>query len=384
MHFLSRLLLLCVCCIPTFRSFAQVDTVEPKPRLQISLLTCGPGSEIYSVFGHTAVRIVDSAAATDIVYNYGTFDGYDENFELNFMRGKLLYYLSEDRYVDFIAAYADEGRWVDEQILRISLEERKAIQSYLVNNLKPENRAYKYDFFFDNCATRIRDIFQYTHGSAFRFARVVPSSGMSFRQIINRYLRNHPWERLGINMLLGSRIDKIMSNADMMFLPDYLEDAVSGATLGGQRYAEEPERILKDKEQGDTNPDMQLVLWGVGLLLVVTFFVPGLQIPGQVLSSVVLLVTGFLGILMLFMWFGTDHQACAGNFNVLWALPTNLVYVFRRKQTKYAGIAIGCIFLSLLLHVFGVQGLLLPDMLPILFTLLAIFAMDYRKHKTLA
>lgn len=382
MRLFLRLLLLAFFGVAASRTFAQTDSLPASPRLRISLLTCGPGAEIYSVFGHTAVRITDSAAGTDIVYNYGTFDGYDEQFELNFMRGKLLYYLSEDYYEDFVASYAEEQRWVDEQVLRISPEDKKAIQVYLTNNLKPENRAYKYDFFFDNCATRIRDIFQDTHGASFRFAQVAPAGrGLSFRQIINRYLAGNPWERLGINMLLGSRIDKVMSNSDIMFLPDYLEDAVAGATLKGQVYAAPPERLVKASWIPSSSLGVQPVLWSLFALLVAALFIPLFRPVGSLLSSVILLLSALLGILMLFMWLGTDHQGCAYNYNVLWALPTNLLYVFKRKQTKYALVAIIAIFICVLIHIAGVQGLLLPDMIPVLLMLLTIFAVDYRKYQ---
>jgi hypothetical protein len=333
------------------------------------------------VFGHTAVRIVDSAAQTDIVYNYGTFDGYDEHFEVNFMRGKLLYYLSVDNYADFVAAYADEARWVDEQVLRISPTEKKEIQDYLKNNLKPEHRAYKYDFFFDNCATRVRDIFTGAHGNAFKYPEVVPAGGLSFRQIINRYLAGTPWERLGINILLGSKIDRKMSNADIMFLPDYLEDAVGTATLNGSPYIMGTKRVVEGATPVAPVANVQWILWACLILLSFTLFIPGLRRAGLFFSSFVLLVSGLLGILILFMWFGTDHQACGNNFNVLWALPTNLLYIFRRKQTKYALIAVLCIMGSLLLHIFKVQGLLLPDMLPLLLMLVIIFATDYRKYQ---
>ncbi|GAA4452729.1 DUF4105 domain-containing protein [Rurimicrobium arvi] len=360
---------------------AQNDTAV-RPGLRVSLLTCGPGAEIYSVFGHTAVRIIDSATNTDIVYNYGTFNGYDEQFELNFMRGKLLYYLSEEDFAGFKEDYMMEGRWVDEQVLEISASDKRAIQDYLTTNLLPENRAYKYDFFFDNCATRIRDIFTETHGSAFRFGNVVPEKGITFRQIINRYLNPDPWERLGINMLLGSKIDKVMTNEQMMFLPDYLKDAVAGATLSGKKYAAAPDRIVRISALNAGHPDysVTIVLWSLFVLLAAGLLVPKLRFVGNLLSSVLLILTGLLGVLMLLMWFGTDHKACSDNFNLLWALPTNLLYVFRKRQTKYALIAILCIFLSVIFHLVGLQGLLLPDMVPLLLMLLMIFGVHFRKY----
>jgi hypothetical protein len=364
-----------------FSAKGQTDTTTK--RLQVSLLTCGTGEEIYSVFGHTAVRIIDSNKGTDIVYNYGTFDGYDENFEMKFMQGKLLYYLSEDNYPDFIDFYGADGRWVDEQVLNIGAAEKEQIRQYMTTNLLPENREYKYDFFFDNCATRIRDIFTRTHGDAFRYPNVLPAGkALSFRDIINRYLSRNVWERFGINILLGSKIDQPMSNSQIMFLPDYLSDGVGGATLNGKPFATKAQRIV-DGEKSVYSPDysVQIVLYTLLLLLAAGLFIPRLRLLGAFLSNFILILTGLLGVLILVMWFGTDHQGCANNYNLLWALPTNLVFVFRKRQHKYAAIALLLIFASLLLHLTGIQGLLLPDMVPFLLMLLLIFATAYKKYK---
>jgi len=367
------------------RSSAQNDSTVNNG-IQVSLLTCGAGPEIYSVFGHTAVRIVDSNSGTDMVYNYGTFDGYDENFELKFMQGKLLYYISEETYDDFISMYQMEGRWVEEQILNTTENEKRQIQDYLLNNMLPENRAYKYDFFFDNCATRIRDIFTQTHGDAFQYPNVLPSEKqLTFRDIINRYLVNNPWERFGINILLGSKIDQNMSNAQIMFLPDFLQDGIEGATLHGKQFAERKNRIVNE---ANSNLPADNTIWMVMLgLLAFTIMgqaIPRLKILGAIMTNLILIITGLLGLLILIMWFATDHQTCANNFNLLWALPTNLLFVFRKKQYKYALIAILLIMGSLLLHLVKVQQMLLPEMIPLLLMLLITFANIYKKQRNKA
>lgn len=367
------------------QSFAQNDSVQQKG-IQVSLLTCGTGPEIYSVFGHTAVRIVDSNAGTDIVYNYGTFDGYDDDFELKFMQGKLMYYISEETYEDFISMYQMEGRWVEEQILNTSEKGKRQIQDYLLTNMLPENRAYKYDFFFDNCATRIRDIFTQTHGGAFKYPNVLPDGkNLTFRDIINRYLAKNPWERFGINILLGSKIDQNMSNAQIMFLPDYLQDGIEGATLNGQQFAEQKKRIIDEVKAPQKNDySLWIVLLTLLLLTTLSAFVPRLQLLGTIMSNFLLFTTGLLGLLILTMWYATDHQTCANNFNLLWALPTNLFFVFRKKQYKYALIAMLLILASLILHVLNLQQLLLPEMIPLLLMLFIIFANIYKTQRSKA
>lgn len=363
------------------QAVAQSDSSGQKG-IQVSLLTCGAGEEIYSVFGHTAVRIVDSSKGTDIVYNYGTFDGYDENFEMKFMRGKLLYYLSEERFADFIDQYSGDGRWVDEQILQAGVQEKQAIQSYILTNLRPENRAYKYDFFFDNCATRIRDIFSESGQGHFHYPAVLLPHAVTFREMINRYLAHHQWERFGINILLGSKIDAPMSTGQVMFLPDYLRDGVAGATLNGRPFAGKAIRIVDGEPYVAKNdPAILIVLYGLWVLLTIGLLVTRLRLLGLFLSNLILVLTGLLGVLILLMWFGTDHQGCSDNFNLLWALPTNLLYVFRKQQYKYALLALCLIGFSFVLHILNVQGLLLVEMLPVLGMLVLIFAFNYRKYK---
>ena len=362
----------------------NAQSFDAPKGIRVSLLTCGVGHEIYSVFGHSAVRIIDSAAGSDIVYNYGTFDGYEKDFEIKFMRGKLLYYLSADRYDDFISLYSTGGRWVDEQVLLIPDAAKRDIQHYLLENLLPENRAYKYDFFFDNCATRIRDIFTQTHGAAFVYPKVLPKAYTpSFRDIINQYLAHNPWERLGINILLGSKIDRKMSNTEIMFLPDFLEAAVAAAHLNGQTYVQPARRIIQEQASIVSNDvSIWLVLYGLVLLMLLGLLVSRLSIVADMIGNFMLVLTGLLGVLILIMWFATDHQTCAQNFNLLWALPTNLLFLFRKKQYKYALVAIVFLLLSFVLHLLHVQCLLLPEMIPVFLLLLITYARIYRKYAT--
>src|SRR5207237_648325 len=126
--------------------------------LRITVLTCSPGQDLYSIFGHNALRITDSSKGTDVIYNWGTFDFNEPNFYLKFMRGKLLYFLSPDKLEDFMYEYQYEGRSVNEQVLDISCEEKMKIKQLVDINMTGDNRFYKYDFLYDNCTTRIRDI----------------------------------------------------------------------------------------------------------------------------------------------------------------------------------------------------------------------------------
>lgn len=365
------------------RSLAQVQ--PDSSHLRASLLTVSTGDEIYAAFGHTAIRITDSLRGTDRVFNYGTFNFEEENFELKFARGKLLYYCSEESFLQFINNYVREDRGVQEQQLLFNGRQKEELYAFLDENVRPQNSAYQYDFLFDNCATRVRDVFPKTFGAEFRFGQTLPAgSKMTYRQIINKYLAKQHAMRLGINLALGQPVDSVMSNTGVMFLPDYLRDGIGDGRVGGQKVAGEPVTLRPPPlpEPAPVNYPLFIIL-GISALTVAGLLIKKLYPMGSVLSSFILILTGLLGCLLVFMWFGTDHQACQRNWNVLWALPTNLLVPFFRKRgrSRYAAIAILLILVALLLHVAGVQELPMLEIGPLILTLLVIFGTIYRRSK---
>ena len=360
--------------------------IPDTSHVRISLITCGPGyNEVYEVFGHTGIRVIDSVRHTDMVYNYGTFE-YGPDFEMQFARGKLLYSLSVYPFRDFLQEYIETKRSVSEQVLLLDYFQKKYFISFLDNNARPENKYYKYDFFYDNCATRIRDIFPEVARRKFAFAHTLPSprARITFRDIINQYFYTKLWERFGVNILLGSRIDRVMTDKDIMFLPDYLSTGVGGATMDGQPIAAGKQVILPGdppRPAGINYPFLLTCL--IAVLTIAGLSVKSLSRLGKVMSSLLLLLTGLLGILILIMWFATDHGGCHDNFNLLWLLPTNVIIAFAspKGKSKYAIVGIVLIFVTVLLHITGVQQLLLLEFSPILLSLLYIYASIYRKSK---
>lgn len=353
-------------------------------RVQISLLTCGPGDEeVYEVFGHTAVRVIDSVAHTDEVYNYGTF-AYGPDFELQFMKGKLLYYLNVEPFNAFMAEYIRANRSVEEQVLVLDWKQKEHIRYFLDWNAEPENKNYKYDFFFDNCATRIRDIFPRpdVFGKEFHYGPALPAGkSLTFRDIINQYFYKDHWTRLGVNILLGSKIDRPMTDKDIMFLPAYLRDGLAGATVKGQKIATPSVLILPGKTDKNAGINGGLILTSfLALLTILGLSVSKLRVLGNIMSTTLLVVTGLLGCLILTMWFATDHQGCSNNFNILWCLPLNVIIAFFNPKGKgrYALIAMGGIVISFLLHIFRIQGLII-EFIPLLLALLFVFGMIYRR-----
>lgn len=381
-----RIKLLLISILLPLISFADADSVTAPQTsgLRISLLTCGPGTDqIYEVFGHTAIRVTDSNSNTDMVYNYGTFNGYTENFEMKFMRGKLLYYVSKYPYSVFLKEYTNYNRTVEEQVLLISDEDEIEIRDFLANNALEANKYYKYDFYFDNCATRIRGVFYNALGDGFKYGNTLPQGQkLTFRDITNEYFYREHWVRLGVNILLGTKTDKVMTNDEIMFLPDFLRDGMEGATLKGKPVAT-PAKVLyqgqKRTEAGINTPF--LVTCAILMLTLLGLLVPSFSWLGKTMSFLVLFITGLLGIIMLIMWFGTDHQACQSNYNVLWALPTNLFFAFavNKGKSRYASIAIVLLIVALILHLLQVQALPLFELTPLFLSLLAIYGSIIKK-----
>jgi len=308
---------------------AQFDT---SLHVKISLLTCSPGEELYTSFGHTGIRIVDSIAHTDVVFNYGTFDFDQPNFYMKFIRGKLNYMISENSYDDFMEEYHETQRSVAEQDLNLNNEEKKFVIRFLYTNYLPQNRNYKYDFLYDNCATRIRDIlFNKISGVSLTTPIVQPNT--TFRNLIYFYLdrSGQPWSKLGIDILLGSPVDKKLDNNTSMFLPDFLSKAASAATIHGHPYVLAERKLIDvqspNQPEGAYTPLIVFIIACVALILIYFLCRKNLFIT-HLIDSALLYLTGLLGLFLLFMWFCTDHQTCLYNYNILWAIPTNFFAAF--------------------------------------------------------
>jgi hypothetical protein len=321
---------------------------QDRSALRISLLTCTPGSELYSIFGHNALRIVDSAAGTDIVYNYGTFNFSDPDFYTKFVRGKLMYFLSQSSFPDFLYEYSYFKRGVIEQVLDLNEKEKKEWQQFMFENVREENRYYKYDFLYDNCTTRLRDILFRKNADHPLQPKVFITYGRTFRDHLHGYLDRAEmhWTKLGIDLLLGVGADKPMDAMDAMFLPDYLAKGASLGSVSGKQLVQEESIALADAQPPvEATPFWQTPLFGLsiltGFLLIPSFFN---QTWLQNLSdNILFILTGFLGSILLFMWVGTDHQSFSKNLNLLWAMPINLILAFQQNKKavfvrKYLGV----------------------------------------------
>jgi len=315
-------------------------SAQDSSRLRISLLTCTPGDELYSIFGHSAIRITDSSNVGndyfDIVYNYGTFNFDDEGFYLKFMRGKLLYFISIVKFDDFKFDYQSTNRGMTEQVLNLTPTEKENIHFALKENLKEENRYYQYDFFLDNCTTRLRDIIEKYKQPQPLFHPVMPAN-TRFRQAIHQYLDSGKqyWSKLGIDILLGARTDRIMTTSQQQFLPDNLMLAMDKST---PRMSLSSGNLYQLTNNTDKKSWFTPVLFFSLLLgLFISLSLSKNKYAQSVLNGLdglLFFTTGLLGIILLFMWFFTDHSMTKNNYNLFWALPTHIIFSFLINKNK--------------------------------------------------
>ena len=331
---------------------------QDSSRLQISLLTCTPGEELYSTFGHSAYRVIDSNSVTDIVYNYGTFNFGDDGFYLKFIRGKLLYYLSTEDFRSFKAFYQSENRGITEQVLNLTGAEKINIRRFLNENLKEENKYYKYDFFLDNCTTRLRDILKKEHDSAFCQKPVMPV-GSRFRQAIHQYLNANgkDWSKLGIDILLGQPCDAVMTPEQMQFLPENLMKSLDSSNANHNLVLSETNFYpitIENTKSGFFTPMVVFSLLFIIIVLIGFWKHPTARAFLLGFDGMIFFFTGLLGIILILMWTATDHSMTKNNFNLLWAWPTHAVMAFfvnsrknwARKYFKFTAIILGLVLLA--------------------------------------
>ena len=300
--------------------------------IRISLLTCTPGDELYTTFGHSALRVIDRRDGTEAIFNYGTFDFEDPiKFYKNFVKGKLLYYVSLDNTNRFLAEYDHFGRGVTEQVLNLTCDEKDRFVKALFENAKEENKYYRYDFNYDNCTTRLRDMLEKATGKTLQTTIQLTSSETTFRDLIHEYLdKGHQyWSKLGIDILLGSPLDTRVTNREAMFLPDYLMLAFDSSSYNGKPLVEEKLQLLPQRAASEGIPFFTpLIVFGIVWLIIALLGLVksrGVTIFLNVFDTLFFFLCGLMGVLLLFMWFGTEHAMARNNFNLLWALPTHLV-----------------------------------------------------------
>lgn len=322
-------------------SFSQ----KLSDKAEISIITCGAGNELYSTFGHSAIRVCDIDRNIDFVFNYGTFDFETPGFYSKFAKGQLDYMLSVAHYKYFLLSYVNENRAVKEQILNLTHQEKEDMYKFLKNNALPENKFYRYDFFYDNCATRVKDVVKDVLGEKLILGSSEIDTLTTFRDIINKYLAGNNWERSGIYLSLGIPADNVVTHEQATFIPDYLEIVLRNSRIlsNGQLIPlVKSENILYKQNEQETRKGFAdivtplFVFWLLlGAVLILSFIEFKFSRYFKTFDNILFFVIGFIGFAILFLWFGTDHRPVVGNLNILWANPLFIFSVFFYHKEKF-------------------------------------------------
>ncbi len=356
------------------------------PSAKISILTMGPGDQLYDAFGHSAFRVKDSVKGLDIVYNYGVYDFNTPNFYTKFARGKLLYLLAVTRYQPFFEYYKRQNRCIEEQILNLNAKETQKVFNFLANNAKPENRAYKYDFLYDNCATKIRDVLAINLGDTLQFPTDYLDKPATFRQLIQKNVHWNSWGSVGMDIAIGAVVDKKASPWEFQFLPEYVKKSADKATLNRQNIKTDLVASKKTLFKGNIdrkNPTTFLLspLFIFLLIAIIIIFITYKDAKqdtrNRFLDGSIFFITGSIGIFLFLLWVATDHSTTANNYNLLWAFPLNLLFFITiiKKQPpkwlkKYVTFLIIMLFLLFVHWITGIQEFaitLLPLFLALLY-----------------
>jgi Domain of unknown function (DUF4105) len=322
-------------------SSAQAQTVLSS-QAEISVITCGPyQGELYSAFGHSAVRVLDPQLKIDYAFNYGAFDFDQPNFYLNFARGRNYYLLAVYDFIDFKRPYLRDNRFIHEQLLQLTQEQKQKVFNFLYWNAQTENRTYRYDYFYNNCASKVRDVFAEVFKDEIKFDGSFIKTNYTIRDLTEIYLQQQPWGDLGIDICLGLPMDKKASPYDYMFLPDYIESSFDHTTLNGSPIVKQ--KIAVYESVPEKKPFHWYHPWIVfGLFFLFAAIISYRDWQRKKLSKwldVTLFgVTGLLGLLLLVLWVATDHKAAANNFNLLWAFPLHLIAavgLLRRNPSRW-------------------------------------------------
>lgn len=323
-------------CIFIFFLYTPGKAIHLSKEAEISIITCSPGGELYSLFGHTAIRVQDPEQGIDVVYNYGTFDFKTPHFYLKYARGLLPYQLTKTPFPYFMYSYQEEGRSVYSQTLKLDSLQKQEMLDLLEINYRPENRFYLYNFLFDNCTTRSRDIVQKSLPEEIDWNSA--DTGKSFWNLLDEYLSVSPWVKWGIHTILGQGGNRQATTFEYMFLPDYLMYGLNTARYQGQRLATDAETLYQAPELEITSPWYRtpFFVFAAGVLILILLLQKyrnaGLL---NTVSVVFFLFTGILGCLIVFLGGFTAHPITAPNWNILWANPLNLFvlpFIFRRNM----------------------------------------------------
>lgn len=353
----------------------EVSQNKEADSITFSLITCGQGDEIYSLFGHTAIRYQNPALQIDAVFNYGVFDFDTPNFALRFALGETNYLLGINDFRRFCALYAMMERSVSEQVLNLTSEEKLRLLNLLEENYRPENRTYRYNFFYDNCATRPRNLIEKAISSGtIHYAERMeePMDSISFRTLLHRYSTHALWSRLGMDLCMGSKADRPITQREMEFVPFCLRDDLRQATIkapdGSQRplvIKEIPWNSLPEIRSTEGNFIAPSAAALTLLIAVIVWTLAGTIMRRQtlwVLDLILLASAGSAGCILAFLALFSQHPCVDSNWMLLalhplhlFCLPCAIRRVRKGLLSRYQVVNLGGLTLFIIVYCLKIQ-----------------------------
>ncbi|MCC8153738.1 MAG: DUF4105 domain-containing protein [Tannerellaceae bacterium] len=300
---------------------------------EISILTSSPSNdEVFTLYGHTALRIQDPDNNINYVFNYGIFDFSKPNFIYRFAKGETDYILAGIPFDRYLVEYQLRGSQVTEQVLNLTQREKQEIWDFMMWNAQPENRVYRYNFFFDNCSTRPLEVIEGVIRGTVEYPE--PENQQTFRDMINYSTRNHPWQAFGCDLALGSPTDRIATPKEEMFLPEYLMHAFDKAQIrlgeGQTRPLVLRTNILTEENPEINNPGKTLFTplvcnWLLFLVVTnITLFEWKRKKQFRWLDCLLFDIAGIAGCILVFLASISEHPCTSPNWNLLWLHPLHL------------------------------------------------------------
>ena len=314
---------------------AGAQSMRNPDSIQISLLTCSPGKEVWAQYGHTAIRYYDKESGEDLAINYGIFSLDQTYFIPRFVLGMTDYRMGVQPMDMFLAQYSYEERGVIEQVLNLSAEDKEVIYKALQENMKPENVVYRYNYFFDNCTTRARDMLvNHLHGKV-----VYPPAeeDATFRSMIHKWNNKYEWSQFGEDLLLGVNADRKTTKSEQQFLPENLRSDFDKAKYNGKPLVKET-NVLLDAETEVVEPVFPLSPLSVALIfavisLVMMLFSYRRQQVYWAWDLALMLTSGLMGIIFFVMIF-SQHPCVSLNFILLFFNPVPLFFLYSTIKKK--------------------------------------------------
>lgn len=347
---------------------APLTTALPAAAADAWLMTYGTADRIEERFGHNALWIRDPDRGIDKVYNFGFFDFDTPGFVFDYLQGDLVYYAVDREPVEELAYYQWRDRSVRAQLLDLDDRTIRRLTDWLEQRVQPDTRNFAYDYYFNNCSTRIRDALDYALDGALREATESTPASLDLREHTRRLIRPDPLLYLGIQAALGRPVDRARTVWEEMFLPEVVAREIAALQVddgqGGTRPLVIDDRMLHESARPDpaSAPSFPwgpaLVLLGAALALIL---LPYAVFRGRIARlagwRAWLAFNALAGSLLLYLWLATSHAVTAANENLLLLNPL-LVLLCRARGGRLERIAAGLVVAGLL---FALLMKIVPD-----------------------